>query len=186
MTTIWIHYIYSRYISFLDVPDLKKVHFVRQITLGLNHSWIAAIAKNFIEPWMASYFFTVFSTLDFSKTTTVVQDRNGSILMEPSIRCDNVSAWRTIGNSYVWRQFLCQTMTDPQFVVNMSLNCSCVQKVYWYWNSSPVLNPLKSPVVFPWIVSFKNKFSCLQASHFSNLQKFKTFYLVYFGLFSKN
>ncbi len=28
----------SRYISLLHVPDLKKVHFVRQITLGLNHS----------------------------------------------------------------------------------------------------------------------------------------------------
>ena len=31
----------SRYISLLDVPNLKKVHFVRQITLGLNHSWWA-------------------------------------------------------------------------------------------------------------------------------------------------
>ncbi len=32
---------YIRYISLLDVHNLKKVHFVRQITLGLNHSWLS-------------------------------------------------------------------------------------------------------------------------------------------------
>ena len=32
-------------ISLLDVPDLKKVHFVRQITRGLNHSWKALLFK---------------------------------------------------------------------------------------------------------------------------------------------
>ena len=34
----------SRYISLLDVLD-KKVHFVRQIALGLNHSWYDVLKK---------------------------------------------------------------------------------------------------------------------------------------------
>ena len=30
----------------LDVPNLKKVPFVRQITLGLNHSWVFLKKEN--------------------------------------------------------------------------------------------------------------------------------------------
>ncbi len=35
----WRRSISMSTISLLVVPDLKKVHFVRQITLGVNHSW---------------------------------------------------------------------------------------------------------------------------------------------------
>ncbi len=57
-SNIWVPYIsryISRYISLLDVPDqTKKVHFVRQITLGLNNSWLTG-RWDFGSSWKKLY-----------------------------------------------------------------------------------------------------------------------------------
>ncbi len=59
--------------------------------------------------------------------------------------------------------------------------CCCLQRVDT--ESSPVLNPLRLQLYFHELWTSKINSTCLQVSHFSNLQNFKLYTVIYFGVF---